>query len=108
MVAKRLYTYGMETTSHNVNDLRPEQREAAERFLGRSLVNFQKVAINVLEGGNDIVVRFFGGKESKKPEPPRGGWDVPDCFNVLTDLADDERADYDATLSMPVKLSRNL
>lgn len=96
----------METTSGNMNDLLPEQREAAEKLLGRSLVNFQKVAIKVAEGGNDIVVRFFGEKESKKQEPPRSGWDIPDCFNVLTDLPGDERADYDATLSMPVKLSR--
>lgn len=98
----------METTPNNVNDLGPEQREAAEKLLGRSLVNFQKVAIKVLEGGNDIVVHLFSEKESQQPEPSKSGWDIPACFHVLTDLADDERAEYDATLSMPVKLSRNL
>lgn len=93
-------------TSH-ISDLQPKQREAAERLLGRSLVNFQKVAVKVLEGWNDIVVRFFGGKQEKQPEPPAGNWDIPACFNVLTDLSDEERADYDATLSLPVKLSHS-
>jgi hypothetical protein len=95
----------METT--HISDLGPEQREAAEKLLGRSLASFQKVAIKVLEGGGDIVVRFFCGKQEKKPEPPAGSWDIPTCFNVLTDFSDEERADYDATLSLPVKLSHS-
>lgn len=98
----------METSSSNISDLRPEQREAAERLLGRSLASFQKVVVKVLEDGNDIVVRFFGGKQHKTPEQPQGNWDVPACFNVLTNLTDEERADYDAAVSEPVKLSRPL
>lgn len=99
----------METNSHNISDLRPEQREAAEKLLGRSLVNFQKVVVKVLEDGNDIVVRFFGGKKNGADEtqgPSKGNWDVPACFNVLTDLTDEERADYDAVVSESVTLSR--
>jgi len=98
----------METRSQNISDLRPEQRKAAEKLLGRSLASFQKVAVKVLESGNDIIVRFFGAKQQKEPEQLTGRWDVPACFNVLADLSDEERVDYDATLSEPVKLSRSL
>lgn len=88
-----------------ISDLKPEQREAAEKLLGRSLVNFQKVAIKVLEGGNKIVLSFFGNKQERQPKPPAGNWDIPSCFSVLTDLTDEERAAYGATLSLPVNLS---
>jgi hypothetical protein len=98
----------METSSNNIRDLQPEQREAAEKLLGRSLVNFQKVVVKVFEDGNDIVVRFFGGKQRETPEQPQGNWDVPACFNVLTDLTDEECTDYDAVVSESVKLSRPL
>ena len=98
----------METSSNNISDLRPEQREAAEKLLGRSLVNFQKVVVKVLEDGNDIVVRFFGCKQPPASEQSPGSWDVPACFNVLTDLTDEECADYDAVVSEPVTLSRPL
>ena len=96
----------METTSRNISDLEPDEREAAEKLLGRSLTDFQKVAIRVREDGNDIVVRFFGGKQNGAADPTAGKWDVPACFNVLADLSDDERADYDAVVSQPVTLSR--
>ena len=98
----------METSSNNIRDLQPEQREAAEKLLGRSLANFQKVVVKVFEDENDIVVRFFGGKQRETPEQPQGNWSVPACFNVLTDLTDEERTDYDAVVSEPVKLSRPL
>ena len=95
----------METTSRNISDLEPEEREAAEKLLGRSVVNFQKIAVRVLEGGNDMVIRFFGGRQSEDKDEAAGNWDIPACFNVLTDLSDEERAEFDAVVSEPVKFS---
>jgi hypothetical protein len=97
----------METAFNNVTELGPEQRAAAEKFLGRSLANFQNVAIKVLAEGNDIVVRFFGGNEPKQQMPAADGWKIPSCFQVLSDLTDEERSDYDSAMSRPVKLSRS-
>ncbi|MDZ4658310.1 MAG: hypothetical protein SH868_12095 [Bythopirellula sp.] len=99
----------METNASNISDLGPEQRAAAEKLLGRSLANFQKIAIKALEGGNDIIVRFFGSAREKNELPNQdqySGWAVPACFQVLTDLSDVEQADYEAVLSQPVTLSR--
>ena len=96
----------METTSRNISDLEPEEREAAEKLLGRPLVNFRKMAVRVLEDGNDIVIRFFGGKQAEVIDEAAGKWDVPACFNILTDLSDEERDKFDAIVSAPVKLSR--
>jgi hypothetical protein len=98
----------METAFNNITELGPEQRAAAEKFLGRSLANFQNVAIKVLAEGNDIVVRFFGGKEPKKEAPSPNGWKIPSCFQILSDLTDEERSDFDSVISRPVKLSRSL
>ena len=95
----------MKTTSRNISDLEPEEREVAEKLLGRPLVNFQKMAVRVLEGGNDIVIRFFGGKQAEVIDEAAGKWDVPACFNFLTDLSDEERAEFDAVVSVPVKRS---
>ena len=97
----------MESISRDVNDLRPEERQAAEKLLGRSLVDFQKVVVRVLGGGRDVVVRFIGGKETEPAAPPTGKWAVPACFNVLADLSQAERAELDAALAEPVKLSRH-
>ena len=96
----------MEPITSNISDLKPEQRDAAERFLGQSLANFQKVAIRVVDGGNAIVIRFFGGKQNGTANSNTGKWDIPACFNVLTDLSDEERAEYDTVVSEAVKLSR--
>ena len=96
----------METTSRNISDLEPEEREAAEKLLGRPLVNFQKMAVRVLASGNDVVIRFFGCKQAETIDEAAGKWDVPACFNILTDLSDEERAEFDAIVSMPVTLSR--
>lgn len=101
----------MQSNVSNISDLRPEQRAAAEKLLGRSLVNFQKVAMKIIEGNNDIVVRFFGNPDEKHDLPDQSysdSWEVPSCFKVLTDMSDEELADYDAVLSQPVTLSRNL
>lgn len=101
----------MESNVTNISDLGPEQRAAAEKLLGRSLAKFQKVAIKAFEGGNDIIVRFFSSAREKNELPHQdqdGGWAVPACFQVLTDLSDVEQADYEATLSQPVTLSRVL
>lgn len=97
----------METAFNNLTELGPEQRAAAEKFLGRSLANFQNVAIKVFTEGNDIVVRFFGGKEPQQQTPSPYGWKIPSCFQVLSDLTDEERTDYDAVVSQPVTLSRS-
>jgi len=67
----------METTSQNISDLAPEQRQAAEKLLGRPLVNFKKVVISVVEGGNDIVIRFLGKKSSESNEGSEGNWKIP-------------------------------
>ena len=96
----------MESTSRNISDLSPDQRQAAEKLLGRSLVNFEKVVIRVLDEGNDIVIRFSGGPQNGVSSPAAGKWDIPACFNVLSDLSDAERREYDAVVSEPVKLSR--
>ena len=96
----------MDPISSNISDLKPEQRDAAERFLGRSLANFQKVAIRVLDGGNAIVIRFFASEQYGTANSNAGKWNIPACFNVLTDLSDEELAEYDAVVSEPVKLSR--
>lgn len=96
----------METVLYNISDLQPEQREAAEKLLGRSLVDFEKVAVRVLEGGSHIVIRFFGGQQRETNVGPAGKWHVPSCFDVLTDLGDKERAEFDAVVSQPVRLSR--
>lgn len=97
----------MEITFNNISELGPEQW-AAEKFLGRSLADFQNVAIKVFAEGNDIVVRFFGGKEPKQQTPSPDGWKIPTCFQVLSDLTDEERSEYDSVISHPVKLSRSL
>jgi len=96
----------METSSRNISELSPDQREAAEKLIGRSLVNFQKVVVRVMEEGNDVVVRFSGGPQDKPSQQPAGNWDIPACFNVLTDLSDAERNEFNAVVSEPVHLSR--
>ena len=96
----------METTSCNISDLSPDERQAAEKLLGRSLVDFEKVVVRVGESGNDVVIRFSGGPRNGTPQPPVGKWDIPACFNVLTDLTDAERNEYEAVVSEPVHLSR--
>ena len=96
----------METISRDISDLAPEQRQAAEQLLGRSLVDFQKIVVRVLDGGHDIVVRFMGGEGNGVAAPPAGKWAVPACFNVLADLSDQQRAEFDAVVSEPVRLSR--
>ena len=103
-----VYTIVVETTSQNISDLAPEQRQAAEKLLGRPLVNFQKVVVRVVEGGDDIVIRFLGKKSRESNETPEGNWKIPSCFNVLTDLSDEERKDFDTVVAEPVKLSRHL
>jgi len=70
-------------------------------------VNFQKVVVRVAEDGNDIVIRFFGKKTNRSNEASEGNWDIPSCFNVLTDLSDEERKDFDAVVAEPVTLSRH-
>ena len=97
----------METSTHNISELKPEQREAAEKLLGRSLANFQNAAIRVIEGGNEIVIRFFGGQKSLPNGKKSGGWDIPACFQVLDDLNDQQQAEYNAAISQPVRLSRS-
>lgn len=97
----------METTSRNIRELSPDQRQAAEKLLGRSLVNFEKVMVRVLEEGSDIVIRFSGGPRDGTSQPVAGKWDIPACFNVLTDLSDAERQDFDAVVSEPVRLSQS-
>lgn len=96
----------METSSHDINELTPDQREAAEKLIGRSLVNFQTVVVRVLEEGSDVVIRFSGAPQNKPSQHPAGNWDIPACFNVLTDLSDAERKEFDAVVSEPVHLSR--
>ena len=96
----------METISRNISELSPDQRQAAEKLLGRSLVNFERVMVRVLEEGSDIVIRFSGGPREATSQPASGKWDVPACFNVLTDLSEAERQDFDAVVSEPLRLSR--
>ena len=96
----------METISRDISDLGPDERQAAETLLGRSLVDFQKIVVRVLDGGHDVVIRFLGGETNGTAPPPAGKWAVPASFNVLADLTDAERADFDAVVSEPVKLSR--
>lgn len=97
----------METISRDISDLAPDERQAAEKLLGRSLVDFQKIVVRVLDGGHDIVVRFLGGEGNGAASPPAGKWAVPAGFNVLADLTDREQAEFDAVVSEPVKLSRH-
>ena len=97
----------METTSRDISELRPDERQAAETLLGRSLVDFQKIVVRVLDGGHDIVVRFMGGEGNGAAAPAGGKWAVPASFSVLADLTDEERAEFDAVVSEPVKLSRH-
>jgi hypothetical protein len=96
----------METTSRNISELSPDQRQAAEKLLGRSLLNFEKVIVRVLEEGSDIVIRFSGRPRDAASSLAAGKWDIPACFNVLTDLSDAERREFDAVVSQPVTLSR--
>ncbi len=35
-----------------------------------------------------------------------GKGDVPACFNILTDVSDEDLAEFDVAVSEPVKLSR--
>ncbi len=97
----------METISRNISDLQPAERQAAETLLGRSLAGFQKVVVRVMDGGTDVVVRFFGGERGRGGPSAPGTWAVPASFSVLTDLSDAERADYDAAMSTSLKLSDN-
>lgn len=96
----------METISRNISELSPDQRAAAEKLIGRSLVNFEKVIVRVLEEGSDIVIRISSGPRDGTPHPGASKWDIPTCFNVLTGLSDAERKEFDAVVSEPVRLSR--
>lgn len=95
----------METTIQDVRALRPEQREAAERLLGRSLADLQNAVIRVVESGGEIVIQIFKNSQRPIQESKTGAWAVPTCFRVLNDLTVDQQADYDATISRPVSLS---
>lgn len=96
----------METSSRNISDLSPDQREAAEKLIGKSIVNFERVVVRILEDGSDIVIRFSTGPRNGTSTPAPGKWNVPSCFNVLTDLSLAERQEFDAVVSEPVHLSR--
>ena len=98
------YAGSMETTSRDIRDLRPDERQAAETLLGRSLVDFQKIVIRELDGGHDVIIRFLGREGNDAAVPPAGKWAVPACFNVLTDLSDEQRVEFDAVVSAPAKL----
>jgi hypothetical protein len=96
----------METSSYNSSDLSPDQREAAEKLIGRPLVNFEKMVVRDVEEGSDIVIRFSLGPNGGSPTPGPSKWNVPNRFNVLTDLSETERKDFDAVVSEPVRLSK--
>lgn len=96
----------MEPTSRDIRDLEPHERQADETLLGQSLVDFQEIVIRELDGGHDIVIRFLGREGNDAAAPPAGKWAVPACFNVLTDLSDEQRVEFNAVLIKPLKLSR--
>jgi hypothetical protein len=89
-----------------ISDLQPEQREAAERLLGQSLAEYQKVAIHIPTDGMRISVSFFKEQNGHDNQQSARGWQIPSCFDVLSDLDKEELANYDVVVSIPTTLSR--
>jgi hypothetical protein len=95
----------MEITSSNVGDLSPDERHAAETLLGRPLGNSERVAVRVLNAEKDAVNRSPGAPQNGTAQPAESKWAIPACFNVLADLTDAERKEFDAIVSTPLNLS---
>lgn len=96
----------MEASIKNLSALKPEQREAAEKLLGRSLADLQNAVIRIAESGGEIVIRILSSSQLNTQESKSDGWAIPACFRVLDDLTDEQSSDYDTTTSQPVRLTR--
>jgi len=86
----------METISRNVADLDRADRSVLERVVGHTLVESQRIIIQVLT------------PESATPPQPRSGalTDLPEWCDVYAGLSDAEIDDLDAAIHERANLSR--
>jgi len=82
----------METVFHNVRDLSADERSVAERLVGHSLAEEQKIVIQVVDSPE------VSGEES--PLPP---W-----FNVYEGLTEEQIDTLEKAISRRLNLSRTV
>jgi hypothetical protein len=78
----------METTSHNVDALQPEVRQAIEGLVGHALSSDQKLVIQILTG-----------KSVESPPSMADGSKLPAWCEVLNDLTVEEEAALETSIT---------
>jgi hypothetical protein len=87
----------METIVHNVGELGPSDRTAAEALVGHALAEHQQLVIQVV----DVAVR-----EGDSPAGDRGD-QLPEWCNVYAGLSDEQIAELEGAISRRLDLTRS-